>query len=140
MGRAHGLDGSFYVQDPVPELLAEGTELTVAGEPRRVVRRAGTDERPLVRLEGVDGRELRGEVLWAAAGEPVEGEWDFEELVGCEVPGLGVVRRVIPAPSCEVLEVGDDGVLVPLVSDAVRSVDVEARVIEVDLRFLGLES
>jgi 16S rRNA processing protein RimM len=126
------------VEGAVAELLAEGAELTVAGELRRVVRRAGTDQRPLLRLDGVDGRDLRGEVLWAPGTEPVEGEWGFDELVGCDVPGIGVVRRVIAAPSCEVLEVGDDAVLVPLVSDAVRRVDTAARVIEVDLRFLGL--
>lgn len=139
MGRAHGLDGSFYVDGAEPELLVEGAELTVAGELRRVVRRAGTDARPILRLDGVDGREVRGEELRAAAAEPLEGEYEFEELVGCEVPGVGVVRRVIAAPSCELLEVGDEGVLVPFISDAVRHVDTEARVIEVDLRFLGLD-
>ena len=138
MGRAHGLDGSFYVDGADAAALVEGAEVTVAGVVRRVVRRAGTDARPLLRLDGVDGRELRGEEL-RVDSEPVEGEYDFEELVGCDVPGLGVVRRVIAAPSCELLEVGDDGVLVPFVSDAVRRVDTESRVIEVDLRFLGLE-
>jgi 16S rRNA processing protein RimM len=138
VGRAHGLDGSFYVDGAEPELLVEGEELTVAGEVRRVVRRAGTDTRPILRLDGVDGRELRGEELRAAV-EPVEGEYEFEELVGCEVPGVGEVRRVIAAPSCELLEVGDEGVLVPFISDAIRRVDTEARIIEVDLRFLGLD-
>ena len=57
---------------------------------------------------------------------------------GCEVPGLGSVRRVIAAPSCDLLEVGDDAVLVPFVSDAIRRVDTEARVIEVDREFLAL--
>jgi hypothetical protein len=43
-------------------------------------------------------------------------------------------------PSCEVLEVararaGD--LLVPLIRDAVRAVDIDARVIDVDLAFLG---
>jgi 16S rRNA processing protein RimM len=140
VGRAHGLDGSFYVDGAEPELLVEGAELTVAGELRRVVRRAGTDTRPILRLDGVDGRELRGEELRAAV-EPVEGEYEyeFEELVGCQVPGVGEVRRVIAAPSCELLEVGDEGVLVPFISDAIRRVDTEARIIEVDLRFLGLD-
>jgi 16S rRNA processing protein RimM len=56
---------------------------------------------------------------------------------------VGVVRRLLALPSCEVLEVtrsADAGeLLVPLVSDAVRSVDVERRLIDVDLRFLGEE-
>jgi 16S rRNA processing protein RimM len=54
---------------------------------------------------------------------------------------VGVVQRLLELPSCEVLEVarGDDRqpLLVPLVRDAVRSVDVAARLIDVDLRFLG---
>jgi 16S rRNA processing protein RimM len=146
VARAHGLDGSFYVQDAEPELLGEGASITVAGRLAAVVRRAGTDARPIVRLDGVEDRDaaeaLRGEELWAADGEEAaaaEGEWDADELVGCSVPGIGVVRRVVAAPSCDLLEVGDDGVLVPLVSDAVRRVDPAAGVIEVDLRFLGLE-
>jgi ribosomal 30S subunit maturation factor RimM len=46
---------------------------------------------------------------------------------------------VIASPSCDLLEVGDDALLVPLVSDAVRRVDTEAGVIEVDREFLGLD-
>jgi ribosomal 30S subunit maturation factor RimM len=50
---------------------------------------------------------------------------------------------MLSLPSCEVLEVtreGDGGeLLVPLVGDAVREVDVEGRSIDVDLRFLGEE-
>jgi 16S rRNA processing protein RimM len=129
-----------------PELLSVGAEVVVGGSPATVVRRAGTDARPLVRLNGVEDRAgaeaLRGEELVVPAGEgaePVAGEWDAADLVGCEVPGIGSVRRVVSAPSCDLLEVGDAGVLVPFVSDAVRRVDPAARLIEVDLRFLGLD-
>jgi 16S rRNA processing protein RimM len=145
VGRAHGLDGSFYVDAPVIELLHEGTGVSVAGRGATVVRRAGTDRRPLVRVSGVDDRTaaeaLRGEELLADADEAetaVAGEWDAEDLIGCEVPGIGPVTRVVAAPSCDLLEVGPSGVLVPFVSDAVLRVDTQARVIEVDLRFLGL--
>ena len=146
MGRAHGLDGSFYVDRPDVELLEHGGRVTVAGRSATVVRRAGTDARPVIRLSGVDGRDaasaLRGQELLADGEESVErvpGEWDATELIGCEVPGIGAVTRVIAAPSCDLLEVGEEGLLVPFVSDAVRRVDVAGRRIEVDLRFLGLE-
>jgi ribosomal 30S subunit maturation factor RimM len=46
---------------------------------------------------------------------------------------------VIAGPSCDVLDVGDGGMLVPLVSDAVTRIDLDARVIEVDRSFLGLD-
>jgi 16S rRNA processing protein RimM len=143
VGRAHGLDGSFYVESPVVELLEEGAALNVVGRAVAVVRRAGTDARPIVRLDGIDDRDaaeaLRGEELRTAAEGGDEAGWEIAELVGCEVPGLGSVRRVLQNPSCDVLEVGDEGTLVPLVADAVKRVDTEARRIDVDLRFIGID-
>jgi 16S rRNA processing protein RimM len=142
VGRPHGLDGSFYIEH-VTEPLVVGTDVVVAGRSTRIERRAGTDERPIVRLSGVGDRSaaeaLRGESLLIDGGELDEGEFLTADLVGCEVPGLGTVRRVIAAPSCDLLEVGDDAVLVPLISDAVKRVDTEARLIEVDTAFLALE-
>lgn len=147
VGRAHGIDGSFYVEGAAHPL-PEGTEVLLAGEPHTVVRRAGTDARPLVRLDSVADRDaasaLRSESLLMSQEQvPLdEGEWLVEDLVGCEVPGLGTVRAVIVNPSCDVLDVGHGdgpGTLVPLVSDAVSRVDITARVIEVERSFLGLE-
>jgi 16S rRNA processing protein RimM len=142
VGRPHGLDGSFHVNQPNAELAA-GTEVEVAGRIAVIERRAGTDDRPIVRLSGVSDRDaaggLSGEPLLVPAGELEPGEFLIEDLVGCQVPGLGEVVRVVAAPSCDLLEVGDDAVLVPLISDAVTRVDTDARVIEVDRAFLGLE-
>jgi len=153
VGRPHGLDGSFYVTRPRPRLLTLGTEVTVAGRTAAIVRRAGTDARPIVRLEGIDGRtqaeELRGMDLSTSGGDAPalgEGEWWAHELEGCEVVDggqlLGTVNRLIELPSCEALEVrparGGEPVLVPLVRDAVREVAPARRRIEVNLDFLGL--
>ncbi len=151
VGRPHGLDGSFHVTRPRGELLAAGAVVDVAGASREVIRRAGTDERPIVRLAGCDDRDaaeaLRGEELRVARADAAaleEGEFWAEELEGCEVRDgtavVGVVRRLVALPSCEALEVareGDADLLVPLVHDAVRAVDPAARRIDVDLRFLG---
>lgn len=143
VGRAHGLDGSFYV-DHVSEPLEPGTEVSVGGHTARVERRAGTADRPIVRVSGIEDRtaaeSVRGEHILVDGGELMEGEYLTADLVGCEVPGLGVVRRVVSAPSCDLLEVGDDAVLVPFISDAVTRVDMDARVIEVDRDFLDLGS
>ena len=66
MGRAHGLDGSFYVTARAPRLLALGREVTVGGRAAAIVRRAGTDARPIVRLEGVeDARRPRRCAGWS---------------------------------------------------------------------------
>ena len=143
VGRAHGRDGSFYV-DGADHPLDEGCEIELSGRRRRVERRAGSDERPLVRLSGLEERaaavELQGERLLVpeSAAPLEEGEWLAGDLVGLRVDGLGAVRRVIEAPSCTVLEL-EDGTLVPLVSDAVRAVRPGEGSIEVDLGFLGIE-
>ena len=134
VGKPHGLDGSFWVEGPRHELPV-GTVLRVGGDEHAVERRAGTDSRPLIRLAGVDDpRPLRGETL-LVEGELGDDEWLAGDLVGCAVPGLGTVKRVVEAPTCSVLEL-DDGRLVPLVSDAIESVDLEARVIRVREGFL----
>ena len=154
VGRAHGLDGSFYVTGPVPRLLVLGASITIDGRDAEIVRRAGTDRHPIVRLQGITSRTaveaLRGAVLSVAEAQAPqlgEGEWWAHELAGCVVRDgprrLGVVERMLELPSCEVLEVtredGNGDLLVPLVGDAVREVDVEGRSIDVDLRFLGEE-
>jgi 16S rRNA processing protein RimM len=150
VGRPHGLDGSFHVTRAVGDMLAEGTPVEVAGRSLRVERRAGTAERPIVRLEGCARREdaeaLRGEALRVSddlAPPLAEDEYWAEELEGCTVVDgareVGTVRRMIGLPSCEVLEVqraDAADVLVPLVRDAIRSIDRETRRIDVDMGFV----
>jgi 16S rRNA processing protein RimM len=136
VGKPHGLDGSFYVELP-RHALPEGCTVFLQSQARTVERRAGTDDRPLVRLTGVsDPRPLRGEIL-LVEDELGEGEWLASDLIGCRVPELeGVVARILDEPSCSVLEL-EDGTLIPLISDAVERVDLEAREIHVNRDFLG---
>ena len=150
VGRPHGLDGSFHVIDANPALLGLGATVTVAGRSLEIVRRAGDDRRPIVRLEGAEDRgaaqALAGEQLLvprAQAPELEPDEWWAEDLEGCLVldgrSEVGRVSRLLAFPSCEVLEVERDqapALLVPLVADAVRRVDVERKEIEIDLAFL----
>ena len=149
VGRPHGLDGSFHVAQPTPQLLALGSSLRVGGRDTEVVRRAGTDERPILRLALAADRDaiaaLRGQELLAprgAAPELADGEFWADDLEGCTVVAgareLGAVARLIALPSCEALEL-DGGLLVPMVGDAVKCIDVSARRIEVDATFLGVE-
>ncbi|CAN5160747.1 ribosome maturation factor RimM [soil metagenome] len=150
VGRPHGLDGSFHVTRPRGLLLKLGGAVQIGADMHEIVRRAGTEDRPILRLLGVDDRAgveaLRGaDLLVARADAPSlpEGEYWAEDLKGCLVQTadgreLGVVARLRPLPSCEALEVGD--LLVPMVGDAVLSIDIEAQRIVVDPGFLGLES
>jgi 16S rRNA processing protein RimM len=152
VGRPHGLDGSFYVTRATARLLSSGTAVTVGSATREIVRRAGTDERPIVRLDGVEDRAaaeaLRGQQLTvAAAAAPAleDGEWWAHELEGCAVVDgehrLGTVARLIEMPSCELLEVTreqGEPLLVPMIRDAIRSVRPDRSLIDVDSEFLGL--
>ena len=151
IGRAHGLDGSFHVTRPRPGLLRLGITIRAGEREAEVVRCDGTGERPILRLAGISGREavdaLRGTDLWAPRIEAAALEADeywAADLEGCEVVDgerpVGRVRTLLGLPSCEALEVERPGaadLLVPLVHDAVRSVDIAARRIDVDLAFLG---
>ncbi len=153
VGRAHGLDGSFYVTGPLARLLTLGASVEVGGRSTEIVRRSGTEQRPIVRLEGIEDRAgadaLRGQSLTVNAAQAPqlgEGEWWAHELEGCEVHAdgraLGTVARLIELPSCETLEVRPPGqgapLLVPMVRDAIREIDVSTRRIEVDADFLDL--
>ncbi len=138
MGKPHGLDGSFHAVNAEPGVLAVGVETSLG----TIVRCDGTADRPILRMEGVETREaadaLRGEPILAEL-DLGEDEYWAEDLVGLAVVdgerSVGVVERVVAYPSCEVLVVGD--LLVPLIDDAVREVDLEAGRIDVDLGFLG---
>jgi 16S rRNA processing protein RimM len=135
VGKAHGYDGSFYVDLPRHDL-PEGTEVVVAGTSHSVTRRAGTDQRPLIRLSGLeDPRPLRREVLLVDE-ELSEGEWLASDLAACTVVGVGRVERVLDGATCSVLEL-ENGDLVPLVSDAIEAIDLDAREIRVNRSFLG---
>jgi 16S rRNA processing protein RimM len=152
VGRPHGLDGSFHVTSSSPELLREGRSVRIAGRERLITRRAGFERGLILRLDGCDARAdaqaLGGQELLVSrehAPQLEADEWWAEDLEGCAVHDagqpVGVVRRLLALPSCEVLEVdraeGGPVLLVPLVKDAVRGVDLDTRQIEIDLRFLG---
>lgn len=153
VGRPHGLDGSFHVTGARAQLLEHGCAVRVGERDAEVERLAGTADRPIVRLTIAAGREqldaLRGQELLVprAVAPPLEeDEWYASDLEGLRVVDgateVGFVTRLLPLPSCEALEVSrPDGreLLVPLVRDAVRSVDLDAGTVDVDLAFLGEE-
>lgn len=153
VGKPHGLGGSFYVTQPRERVLNETSSLVVNGRTVEIVHRGGTSARPFLHLDGVETREaaeaLRGTDLYVPRGETPElgeDEWLAEDLVGCRVVDgdvvVGVVAKLLPYPSCELLEVqrpspGTKALLVPLIGDAVRTVDVGAKIIDINLTFLG---
>jgi 16S rRNA processing protein RimM len=151
VGAPHGLDGSFHVAVGNHLLLELGGRVMVSGNWRLITRRAGHDRRIILALDGCEDRDgaaaLSGsELLVDRSVAPELGveEWWAEDLEGCRVHDagtpIGTVMRLVALPSCEVLEVSrpaSGDLLVPLVGDAVRTVDIERREIDIDLAFLG---
>ncbi len=150
VGRPHGLDGHFHVTQPVASLLVADTPVLVGSTPARIASRKGTDEQPIVRLDVAADRSaaiaLRGrDLVVERADAPSLGEDEYwaEDLVGCRVVVggervLGTVRALLALPSCEALELDTGGDPIPLVRDAIVSVDLEGRAIHVEAGFLGL--
>jgi len=147
VGKPHGLDGFFHVRDPAGHLLEIGARICVGDEAAEILGRKGTDALPLLRVSLASNRAqaetLRGRPLTVARAEAPaleDDEFWAEDLVGCAVTAgdraLGTVERLMSYPSCEVLVVGE--LLVPMVHDAIRVVDVTARRIDVDAEFLGI--
>lgn len=130
VGRPHGLDGSFVVEHP-SERLVRGLTVWVAGEPAEVVaaKRVGGN-RLALRLDRPVERGAALELPRAELPELEAGSYYVFQLVGLEVVEeggrpLGRVREVSPYPANDVLEL-ESGVLLPLVEDCIRSVDLDA--------------
>ena len=153
VGRPHGLDGSFHLTQARADRLSGEHPVRLGDRETVLERLAGTADRPIVRLALAHTREelepFRGQELLVprAAVPPLEeDEWYAADLEGLRVRdgdrAVGVVRKLLALPSCEVLEVERDAggeLLVPLVGDAVRAVDLEAGTVDIDLVFLGEE-
>lgn len=115
----------------------------------------GHESAPIVGIDGVEDREgaeqFRGATILVPRGalpEPEQDEYFLADLEGCAVHDVatgtqvGVVSSAASLPANVVLTVdlaaGGDPLLVPLVDDAVPTVDVDARRLDVDLAFLGV--
>jgi len=145
VGKSHGLDGSFVVEEAseAPERFQVGAELFVDGEPAKVAGSKQARGRPVIRL---DRRVPRGAALEVArdALEPAgEDEYYVFQLVGLSAEEedsgrkLGTVVDVAPGVANDVLEL-DTGLLLPMVEDCVREVDLVDNRIVVAPGFTGI--
>jgi 16S rRNA processing protein RimM len=133
VGRPHGLDGAFFVEEPSddPRWFETGVHLLADGEEAEVVAaRRGAGGRPVIRLDRPVARGTALEVTREDLPETGQDEYYAFELVGLEVfeeggRALGRVEAVYPGPANDSLELGS-GVLLPLVESCIRVVDLEA--------------
>ena len=130
VGRPHGIDGAFFVEQPSDDerwwrtgatFLADGARVTVVAHRRPPAGRSSST-----------GRLARGllEVERDALPPTEDDEYYAFQLVGLTVQEetgreLGSVKLVLPGIANDVLEL-DSGVLLPMVEDCVRDVDLDA--------------
>ena len=136
------------------ERLAAGSELYLLRKheeertPVRIEASRGSDRGPIIRLEGIGSQEeakpLFGASLFIRAtelDEPEEGSYYLFQLEGCEVYEaerlVGTVLRLVETPRANpYIEIEPDEedaklILVPFIRQAIVSVDVKNRHIEI---------
>jgi 16S rRNA processing protein RimM len=154
VGKPHGVRGGFYLDGPVdPPALVAGLAIFVGDVTLTLASRGGTDKRPILNVNEISSKEaiaeLRGQDAYAARGDltPLgEGEWFADDLIGLAVVNasgreLGKVTRMNNLPSNDVLDVaGVDGelLLIPMIRDAILSIDPAGVGVTVDAEFLGI--
>jgi 16S rRNA processing protein RimM len=137
VGRPHGIDGAFFVEQPSDDQRwwKTGARFLAGGAPVEVVAHRMSSGRPVIKLEPP---VERGAVLEVERGDlpaTAEDEYYAFELIGLQVVEetgrlLGTVKAVTPGVANDVLEL-DSGVLLPMVEDCIRAVDRATGRIEV---------
>lgn len=167
LGKLHGVKGELKLRcspERVPflrEVAEEAVPVTLrlpeTGDEYEITftHVRGHESAPIVAIDGVEGREAAEEyrgaqVLVARDALPPleEDEYFLGDLEGCVVHDtatgarIGIVTRADSLPANVVLTVRLDAgeeLLAPLVADAVPTVDVTARRVDLDVAFLGLD-
>ena len=143
VGRPHGLDGAFVVDQASDDdrRWRVGATLLVDGEPATITltRRVGGGRRAI----RVDRDVRRGAALAIPLTDLPEPEPDSFyafQLVGLSAVeeggrDLGTVVAVLPGTANDNLELAD-GTLVPLIEDAIAAIDLDAGKVVVTRNFL----
>jgi 16S rRNA processing protein RimM len=133
VGRPHGLDGAFVVEDASddPGRFAPGSRVWVDRRPATVAEYKRAGNRLVIRLDRGAPRGSALELPRSELPPAKEGSYYVFQLVGLSVEeeggrALGGVQDVTAGPANDVL-VLDTGVALPLVEDCVRSVDLDRR-------------
>lgn len=134
VGRPHGVDGSFFVEgaSDAPERFAQGATVLVDGEPAKVtVSKRGAGGRVVIKLDRPVPRGATLAVRREELPEPGEDTYYVFQLVGLAVEeeggrALGTVTEVENGPANDAL-VLDSGLLLPLIEDCVRDIDLDVR-------------
>jgi 16S rRNA processing protein RimM len=131
VGRPHGVDGAFFVEQPSQDKRwwKTGASFLADGERVEVVAHRTSSGRPVIKLDTHVPRGTYLEVERSALPPTAEDEYYAFQLVGLPVEELGgrtlgTVTAVTPGVANDVLELDTD-VLLPMVEDCVREIDLE---------------
>jgi len=146
VGRPHGIDGSFFVEDgsDAAERFALGATLLVDGDPAVIVgSKRGARGRFVIKLDRPVPRGATLAVKREELPDPEPDAYYVFQLTGLTVEedggrALGTVTDVSPGPANDAL-VLDSGLLLPLVESCVLQVDLDARRILVARGFADAE-
>ena len=141
VGRPHGIDGAFFVEQPSSDdrWWRTGARFLAAGQGVEVTVHRRSSGRPVIKLDRAVERGTLLEVAREALPPTDEDEYYAFELVGLPVVeengrALGSVEVVTPGVANDVLEL-DTGVLLPMVEECILKVDLEAGCITVTQGF-----
>jgi 16S rRNA processing protein RimM len=130
VGKPHGIDGAFFVEQPSADerWWKVGSTFLAGGAQVEVVAARRSSGRPIVKLDRAVERGAPIEVERDALPSTDEDEYYAFELVGLRVVEekgreLGSVKAVTTGIANDVLEL-DTGVLLPMIGDCVREVDL----------------
>ena len=132
VGRPHGLDGSFVVEDASeePARFAVDAVLWVDAQPAHVVSSKRARGMPVIRLDRAVARGAELAVPVSELPPPAGDGYYVFQLVGLEVEeeggrALGRVGDVVPGVANDVLEL-DSGVTLPMHEDCICEIDLAA--------------
>jgi 16S rRNA processing protein RimM len=132
VGRPHGIDGAFFVEQPSDDgrWWKTGATFLADGAPVEVIAHRRSSGRPVIKLDRPVDRGAALEVDRDALPPTAEDEYYAFELAGLPVVeengrALGSVKVVTPGVANDVLEL-DSGVLLPMVEECILKVDLEA--------------
>ena len=131
VGRPHGIDGAFFVEQPSEDARwwKTGATFLANGTRVEVVAHRTSSGRPVIKVVPAIERGAILEVERDQLPPTEEDEYYAFELVGLDVAeengrALGKVTAVTPGVANDVLEL-DSGVLLPMVEECVRSIDLD---------------
>jgi 16S rRNA processing protein RimM len=141
VGRSHGIDGAFFVEQPSNDerWWKTGATFLANGQTVEVVLNRRSSGRPVIKLDQPVERGTILEVERDALPPTEEDEYYAFQLVVLPVAeengrALGSVKVVVPGVANDVLEL-DTGVLLPMVEECILKIDLDASTITVAAGF-----